>query len=155
MRLPRTLRALVDWWNRRRSRPAKPHSARSGEWGEEAAARHLAGQGMRIVERRTRVGRGEIDILAVEPGADGPTLVFVEVKTRRSEAYGGPVAALDERKRQALRKAAMGYLRRLGGPPPRVRFDLVAVIGEPESSAPPVIRHIPDILHLDARFGYR
>lgn len=122
-----------------------------GEWGEEVAAKYLEKQGFRIVERRSREGKGELDIIAVGTDKAGAYIVFVEVKTRASEVFGGPEAALDTRKRQALRRAAMHYLRRLKGPLPRFRFDLVAVVGSPDSREKPVIRHRPDVLHMDAR----
>lgn len=157
----RLLRLLSDWWSRWRH-PVSPapqpqgcgtasHTARLGLWGEEQAARFLEAHGYRIVERRDREGKGELDLIAVGRDTAGAFVVFVEVKTRSSEAYGGPVAALDRRKRQALRRSALHYLRRVRGPTPRFRFDLVAVVGSPELPTPPSIRHIPDILRLDPR----
>ncbi len=61
------------------------------------------------------------------------------------------MAALDRRKRQALRRSALRYLRHLRGPTPRFRFDLVAIVGSPDSPAAPSVRHIPDILRLSPR----
>ncbi len=129
----------------------RPATERLGAWGEEVAAKHLEAKGYRIVERRSREGRGELDLIAVGTDRAGAFVVFVEVKTRSREAFGGPEAALDRRKRNALRRSAMHYLRRLPGAMPRFRFDLVAVVGSPDSPTPPVVRHETDVLRLDPR----
>ncbi len=87
---------------------------------------------MRIVARnyRTPSGRGEIDLVAW----DGPTLVFIEVKARRSEEHGAPDRAVDGAKRRSLMGAAHGYARRAKVSWDNVRFDVVSVVlGEPPS----------------------
>ena len=66
---------------------------RVGELGEDLASRHLRTLGYRIVERNFRCPLGEIDCVAVK----GKTLVFCEVKTRRSNRYGGPLVPMSER----------------------------------------------------------
>lgn len=126
-------------------------TARTGKWGEAVAEAYLQARGYRMVGKRVRVGRGEIDLLAVTKDREGAVLVFVEVKTRGSEFLGGPEAALDRRKRNALQRSALTYLRRVPGPVPRIRFDLVAVVGNPDSNEKPVIRHTPDVMRLDVR----
>jgi putative endonuclease len=106
-----------------------------GERGERLACRHLRRQGMRIVEARYRLVYGEIDVVAV----DGQTLVFTEVKTRRSEAQGRPAEAIDARRRRRLIRAAAAFLKShqlLGYPS---RFDVVEVIW-PRDAAP-TVRH--------------
>ena len=115
-------------------------SRRAGEWGEAAAADFLKTRGYRILGRNVRFGsRCELDLVARSPAPD--TLVFVEVKTRRSEEFGRPVSAVDRGKRRALGRAARRYLARLAGKPARIRFDVVEVVGSPDGG-PPVIRHI-------------
>ena len=94
-----------------------------GGSGEEIAAAFLRGLGYVILTRNYRKRFGEIDIVAEE----GDTLVFVEVKTRTSDAFGSPLEAVDGRKQQRMARAALDYLsaRKLHGRP--ARFDVVAV----------------------------
>jgi putative endonuclease len=96
---------------------------RRGKKGEELAAVYLAEAGYRILERNYRCLFGEIDIVA----QDGETLVFVEVKSRTSDAYGDPQLAVGRRKQQKLSLISVHYLaeRRLRHRP--ARFDVVAV----------------------------
>lgn len=112
-----------------------------GDRGEDLAAEHLERQGYRIIARNWRrtTGpvRGEIDVLAARDG----TLVVVEVKTRRGDAFGGPVSAVTHRKRSKLRALTAAWLREVGGWRGRVRFDVVAVWLRP--GQPPELRHIP------------
>ena len=68
---------------------------RQGKIGEDLAAKYLERNGLRIIERNYRFERGEIDLIAEE----GEELVFVEVKTRRSNAFGAPEDAVTERNR--------------------------------------------------------
>jgi putative endonuclease len=96
---------------------------RVGELGEDLASRHLQTLGYRIVERNFRCPLGEIDCVAVK----GKTLVFCEVKTRRSNRYGGPLEAVDTKKRRKMTRLARYYTRKRGlGDVPQ-RFDVVAV----------------------------
>ena len=96
---------------------------RRGKIGEELAAAYLAEAGYRILERNYRCLFGEIDIVAQE----GETLVFVEVKSRSSGAYGDPQLAVGRRKQQKISRISVHYLaeRRLCHRP--ARFDVVAV----------------------------
>ena len=105
-----------------------------GDWGERQAEDYLCSERtmgrkrLRTIGRRVRVGRDEID-LVMEP-ADAryrPMVVFVEVKTRTSDAFGGGLAAVDKRKRHALCRAAARYMRRRPATP--FRIDIVEVIG--------------------------
>ena len=97
-----------------------------GKWGEDVAADFLVGKGFRIVERNWKVGRKEIDIIA----AKERLLLFVEVKTRRSNAYGDPYEAVDWKKRRTLIAAMRQYiaLHRIATD---VRYDIVSVVGTP------------------------
>jgi putative endonuclease len=100
-----------------------------GRYGEDLAARLLAGAGMTVLARNWRCGRaGEIDIVA----RDGDAVVVCEVKTRRAGADGPhehPMAAVTPTKAERLRQLAECWLERHGGPPPGgVRIDLVGVV---------------------------
>lgn len=96
--------------------------AKLGQTGEEIARRYLQSRGYRIVGRNWRCRFGELDLIA----RDGDTLVFVEVKTRTQDGFGGPEGAVTPRKRARIVAAARAYLRVVGADLP-VRFDVVAV----------------------------
>jgi len=96
-----------------------------GRTGEDLAAKHLAGRGYAILERNYRAPYGEIDLIAL----DGGTLVFVEVKTRTTDAYGAPELAVDQRKQERMVKAALGYLKHKKLHQMPCRFDVVAISG--------------------------
>ncbi|TXS57130.1 YraN family protein [Streptomyces sp. t39] len=97
-----------------------------GRYGEDLAARRLAGSGMSLLARNWRCGRaGEIDIVARE----GDVLVVCEVKTRRAGAHGQPMAAVTPAKSRRLRHLAECWAARHGGAPPGgIRVDLVGVV---------------------------
>ena len=93
-----------------------------GRWGESLAARELRRQGCEILEAGWRCRFGEIDLIV----RDGPCLCFVEVKLRRSDAYGTAGAFVDRRKQEKLRTSAQLYLaERPTGLQPR--FDVVEI----------------------------
>jgi putative endonuclease len=79
---------------------------RLGRRGEKAAARFLKRRGLQILARNLHLGRGEIDIVAL----DGSTLVFVEVKSRTERSWCEDLEKVDRRKRVSLRKACLRYL---------------------------------------------
>ena len=93
-----------------------------GAEGELRAAHYLEGQGYRIVARNVRAGGVEIDLIAER--AD--TVVFVEVKTRRSRRFGAPEEAVDARKRARLVRGAAAWLRRQPRHYRRIRFDVIS-----------------------------
>jgi putative endonuclease len=103
-----------------------PRTAAHGSLGEDLAHRLLRRHGFTVVARNYRPpsGHGEIDLVAW----DGPTLAFVEVKSRMSEDFGAPEDAVDGDKRRFLCRAARDYARRAGVEWERTRFDLVTVI---------------------------
>lgn len=109
-----------------------------GERGERLAARHLRRRGYTILGRQVQTKFGELDLVAV----DGRTLVFVEVKTRRSHDTGHPAEAVDRRKQVQLTRLALAYLKRHGLLDHPTRFDVVAVTWPPD--APPIIEHYPN-----------
>ncbi len=95
----------------------------TGRWAEDAAAAYLTGQGLRLLERNFRCRFGEIDLVM----ADGAVLVFVEVRYRRSDAFGGGLESVGRSKQRKLLAAARYYLARHGGAGVRCRFDVVSV----------------------------
>jgi len=98
-----------------------------GDAGEDRAARFLESRGMTIVARNYRTRLGEIDLIA----RDGGVLVFVEVRLRADDRFGGAAASIGPAKQRRLAAAASAYLARLGRPPP-CRFDVVTLeAGEP------------------------
>lgn len=104
----------------------------SGDAGEARALAHLLAQGLTLVQRNYRVARGpnarggEIDLILRE--RDG-TLVFAEVRTRRSATHGGAAASVSATKQRSLILAAQHFLRTQRTIPP-CRFDVVAIDGE-------------------------
>ena len=100
-------------------------SRRIGEIGEELARHHLEARGYCVVATNYRCRWGEIDLVARE----GREWVFVEVRTRRSDAYGSPEESLTETKARHLVLAAQDFLLRHAeaDADPEWRIDLVAV----------------------------
>ena len=107
---------------------ALPAHLRSGQAAEDAAAALLQTAGLQIIVRNYKTpgrGGGEIDLIA----QDGDTLVFVEVRQRSRQDYGGAAASVGRTKQKHLRFAAQRYLQSLSTLPP-CRFDVLAVDGE-------------------------
>ncbi|OPY84466.1 MAG: hypothetical protein A4E72_02219 [Syntrophus sp. PtaU1.Bin208] len=113
----------------------------TGKIGEEMAAAYLEEAGYRILERNYRCPFGEIDIVAQE----GDTLVFVEVKSRRSENYGLPQLAVGPEKQRRISKISLFYLQSHRLEPSDVRFDVVAILLRPKN---PSIELIKDAFEL-------
>ncbi len=109
----------------------------TGEWGERVAVRYLRSKRYRILGRRIRIGRGEIDIIA----RDGDHLVFVEVKTRSSDGDRRPADAVDAAKRRMLARTGIRYISRMRNAVTSFRFDIIEVKGE-RGDRTPVINHI-------------
>jgi putative endonuclease len=108
-----------------------------GRNGEDLAASLYRRAGYQMVERNYRVPEGEIDLIARR----GSTVVFCEVKTRRTDHWGAPVEAVAWRKQARLRRLAARWMRERGAGEAEVRFDVVSVVvreGRPE------ITHFPD-----------
>lgn len=108
-----------------------------GRFGEDLAVARLEQDGLRVIARNWRCSSGEIDVVAVE----GQTLVFVEVKTRSSLAFGDPAEAVHAAKASRLRALALRWLAEHPDPRRReVRFDVVAVVRLGPDG--PTVRHI-------------
>jgi putative endonuclease len=125
-------------------RARSTEAQRIGDAGERLVARRLESMGWTILARNLRVGRDEIDLLAVDPAGAG-SLVVVEVRRRGRRDFGLPEESLDHRKRAALRRAIGTLLERGllpdGRPLPRLalRVDLVALDVGPDGR--PSLRH--------------
>lgn len=109
--------ALRTWWR------GRPPPANLGAWGERQAEAHYQKQGGQCLAVNWRHGRDELDLVIRE----GSVLVFVEVKTRTAEVGGEGYWAVNRRKKQALRRAAAGWIRQIGGAC-HTRFDVVEVL---------------------------
>ena len=94
-----------------------------GQQGEDRAAKYLVKQGYKILERNYRTRAGEIDLIALDRGE----VVFVEVKTRTSNAFGAPELAVTPQKQQRMIKAALGYIKYKKLHQVPCRFDVVAI----------------------------
>ncbi|MFI6448102.1 YraN family protein [Kitasatospora sp. NPDC050543] len=138
-----------------------------GRYGEEVAARRLAADGLRILERNWRCAEGELDIVAL----DGDTLAVCEVKTRSERSFQQPTEAIDQAKADRLCRLAERWLGErwpthfaelatgVGGssalpaalmpwpaptPPGGVRIDLIAVINKVRGAA--VVEHVRGVV---------
>lgn len=96
----------------------------TGNLGEAEAVLYLEQKGWTIAERNWRSGRGEIDIIAWE---NDRILVFVEVKTRSSDGFGGPEESVGAKKQDLLARTAGAYMESIGYDW-EIRFDIVAIV---------------------------
>ncbi|MFL5576275.1 MAG: YraN family protein [Gemmatimonadaceae bacterium] len=108
-----------------------------GETGERVAARWLKRRGWEIVAWRFRSGHRDIDLIAEREGL----VAFVEVKTRRTERFGGPVGAVGWRKQRELTRSALVWMDRFGRAGSAYRFDVIGVIMQ---GAAVRVRHVED-----------
>lgn len=139
---------LWGWIGRWLGRRELPEHLRRGRVGERAARRHLERSGLTFLAANVRSRRGEIDLVF----RDRDCLVFVEVKTRSSEAWNRPAAAVNARKKRLLSLAAFSYLRRLDQPRVKIRFDVVEVLLE--SGDVREVRHLPSQFTLVPPYSY-
>ena len=135
---------LQSW----REKKELPEHLRRGQLGERAAKKHLRQLGLKFLTANFRSARGEIDLIF----RDQDCLVFIEVKTRSSEGWTRPAAAVDARKRRLLSLTALDYLRLLKNPEVKIRFDIVEVLltdGKVRE-----IRHLPNTFSLSKPYRY-
>lgn len=118
------------------------HNKTLGEKGENIAVTFLEAQRFVILERNFRCKAGEVDIVA----RDGSTLVFVEVKTRRSYAYGVPQLAVTPFKQRQICKASLTWLAKNKRYDNNARFDVVAITLT--NDVTPRIEHIKNAFDL-------
>jgi len=111
-----------------------------GRAGEDEAARLLEKSGYRLVERNYRCRYGEIDIIAM----DGDTVVFVEVKTRGSDAFGSGKQSVDGRKQRRMVAVSSNWLSEKGLEESAARFDVVSIDVSSGSFVSEIIRNAFD-----------
>ena len=121
----------------------EPINRRSdGAEHEDLALNHLLAKGYKLVKRNFHFGRsGEIDLVM----RDGDVYVFVEVKARRSHAFGPPEDAVTPAKRRQVRRVAEGFVHVMGLTEFEGRFDVVAIDYVTGRGGEPEVRH-----HIDA-----
>ena len=120
----------------------EPEHLRHGRLGEVAAKRHLKSAGLKFLVANFKAKDSEIDHVF----RDDDCLVFVEVKARTKCGWTRPAAAVDQRMRSLLSKAAREYVRQLRDPNVKFRFGIVDVLlvdGEVNE-----VRHIPNVFPL-------
>ena len=118
-----------------------------GARGEALAIEHLEQRGYRIVaanfslpigrNSRDVIVNAEIDVVAY----DGPTLCFIEVKTRASDEIATPQTNVDRRKQRQIARAALGYRRMFGLMDSPFRYDVVGVVAKPNDMHPRIELH--------------
>ena len=142
------IKNLIEKLKARFAGKAKPEHLRRGELGERAAKKHLQKLGLKFLAANFRSARGEIDLIF----RDGDCLAFIEVKTRSSEEWTRPAAAVNAARRRRLSRAALDYLRLLKNPPVKIRFDIVEVLlaeGKVRE-----VRHLPNTFAMEKPYRY-
>jgi putative endonuclease len=112
-----------------------------GSKNESLAAEYLLNQGYAIIARNYRTPVGEIDIVADHKG----TVVFVEVKSRRTQRYGPAKYAVTRQKQQKLSKTALWYLKSTRQLHKKARFDVVAIDNYPNATHIELIQNAFDL----------
>jgi putative endonuclease len=135
---------IKAWWQ---GKP-QPLHLRYGVLGERAAQKHLRRSGMKFLVANFRSPRGEIDLIF----RHADCLVFVEVKTRSSEDWERPAAAVDRERRQRLSRAALDYLALIKNPQIKIRFDIVEVLLN--GGAVSEVRHLPNSFPMERPYRY-
>ena len=135
--------------NPKRVTPDQGHGPRGekkelGKRGEELALRFLKKNGYKVIERNYICKMGEMDIIAQEKD----TLVFVEVKTRTSMAFGPPQLAVNPTKQMQLSKVALNFLKEKRLEDVKARFDVVAIVLRPAGEEIELIRDAFDLKYL-------
>lgn len=139
---------LIEKIRARFTGKTRPEHLRRGELGEREAKRYLRGRGLKFLAANFRSERGEIDLIF----RDGDCLAFIEVKTRSSEDWTRPAAAVNAERRRRLSRAALDYLRLLKNPPVKLRFDIVEVLlaeGKVRE-----VRHLPNTFAMTRPYRY-
>ncbi len=106
------------------NKPQAPHLQR-GVSTEQLACEHLQASGLQLLHQNYRLKMGEIDLIM----RDGNIIVFVEVRYRKTNRYGGALLSIDPRKQARIMRTAQHYLQ-YRAPDAQARFDVVAVEGD-------------------------
>lgn len=138
------IQRVAPWLHRKRL----PLHLQLGQMGERGARQYLKRQGLKFLTANFRTERGEIDLIFRERDC----LVFVEVKTRSSEEWSRPAAAVDAERRGRLTRAGLDYLRLLRNPKVKIRFDIVEVLVADGSIRE--IRHLPNSFPMERPYRY-
>lgn len=142
----------MNLWERLKSwlrkKPPLPEHLARGERGELAARKYLEDQGLKFLAANFRSKRGEIDLVFREADC----LVFIEVKARSSESWTRPAAAVNKKKRRLISQTALDYLKRIGQPPVRLRFDVIEVLLKDGQAHE--VRHLPNVFALAPPYRY-
>ena len=112
-----------------------------GELGERIAARWLERSGWKIVARRFRSGKRDIDLVAQHDDL----VAFVEVKARSGDDFGDPVEAVNRRKQRELIKSAQTWIDRHGRSGESYRFDVVGILLRDRRV---LVRHVPGAFEI-------
>ena len=110
-----------------------------GQQGEEIAVHYLQKEGYRILTRNFRTRDGELDIICRKDDV----LIFVEVKTRRSELFGSAEEAITPKKIEHIRRVALHYLTNHQTQHKEIRFDVITIL---------MVNHEPRLNHIQAAF---
>jgi putative endonuclease len=122
---------------------------RRGGDGERAAAKFLERRGYRILVSNYRTRLGEIDLIAEDRG----TLVFIEVKVRGTDRFGGPAMAITLAKQARIARLAQQFLAARGLEERPCRFDAVLISGDDPNSQR--IELVTAAFEVPTSFGYR
>jgi putative endonuclease len=115
-----------------------------GKKGEALAVHRLKKAGYKIIETNYRTQLGEIDIVA----KDNDTIVFVEVKSRRSLHFGNPKQAVTLQKQKKISMVALYYLKTTGQSNAKARFDVVTVISNRDQSRVEIIKNAFELAYV-------
>ncbi len=111
-----------------------------GKEGEDIAVEYFRKNGFRIIEKNYRTVFGEIDIIA----KDKDIIVFIEVKTRADKTFGYPFEAVNQKKREKIRKVALSFMKKYKKEFP-ARFDVLSIYTE---NGKEQIEHIKDAFEV-------
>jgi len=115
----------------------KSDNKKTGKIGEDIAIDFLKKKGYKIIERNYNCVFGEVDIVALDSG----NIVFVEVKSRRSEYFGDPTDAVDFNKQKKISKIALNYLNEKRLDNHDARFDVIAIKLSPSGNTVELIEN--------------
>jgi len=117
-----------------------------GKHGEDLAVTYLKKNRYTIIQRNYRQKSGEIDIIA----RNGDTLIFVEVKTRKSLHFGHPFEAVTQKKQAQISRTALDYMTRNKLTEATVRFDVISIMMVPDGN--PQIEHLTNCFEATGNF---